>query len=395
MNVAARRHFLFIPAAPCFLLIRKRFMPSARMLCSGAVLLLLLGILVGCDKTQQLLDEAQKKAEELAAQPTPDSAPDSGAAATPPAVAPPSITAPAATPTPGPSSVPAPEPPSGKNDDALLAQWEATPSSQRNDAAIAQLIAASPERLATLVKVDLTGSGVTEQGLEQLVTHVPNLAYVNLSSVTMSQAKIDRLGQLAKLRALHVNGSLLQNGMLASLGQVQTLEEFHANSNQFTDEGLKPLKALPNLAVVHLSQNNLDGSFLAKAKYLGSLRELNVSFTQFGRLGFVALKGAELEVFDAAKAMVDDGSLVGLAGHRQLRVLRLNANSISDVGLLKLRGMSKLEEVNLSYTQVTGRGLAFLRPAKKLKAVWLDHTAVDGSAVAELKKTFPAANIYQ
>ena len=69
---------------------------------------------------------------------------------------------------------------------------------------------------------------------------------------------------------------------------------------------------------------------------------------------------------------------------KNLRMLVLSDNAISDAGLRELRNLPGIVELNLAGMQITGQGLACLAPLVKLRRLNLDRTTVGDDDLSRL-----------
>jgi Leucine-rich repeat (LRR) protein len=86
---------------------------------------------------------------------------------------------------------------------------------------------------------------------------------------------------------------------------------------------------------------------------------------------------------------ITDAGLVYLAGLTDLRDLGLSRTDITDAGLQHLAGLVSLRKLNLSKTGVKGSGLAYLRGARELEVLWLVTDHLTDEAVPPIGE-FPA-----
>lgn len=345
-----------------------RFTPFLAFACATALLT------VGCDKAKTILDDARKQAEkQLAEQPAAEEATeeDNQPAINPMAVAPAAPTAP--------------------DSASLIAQWNAIPPARRGDAAIRALLMASSESLQDVTVFDLRGAGpdLTAAGMRML-KGFPLVKSVDCSLHKMDGEQLATLCELSQLEDLTLMGCGLSDPLLMPLKKVATLRSLNLTNNPVSDNGLAAIHNLVELQSLTLANTQVNGSSLLKAKFLGNLRSVNVEGSPFNQ-GFQALKSASnLEAIDVANTSATDEHLKFLAGHKQLRDVRISGNpAITDRGLSFLEGNPLLKSLDIKGTSISGAGLKWLKNAKKLRVLHTQESRVDPATLAALRKALP------
>ncbi len=139
------------------------------------------------------------------------------------------------------------------------------------------------------------------------------------------------------------------------------------------DEGLAHLKDIYNLCALYLFRLMTNDS-LAYLKPLKDLRVLNICENQ-----------------------VTDKGLVHVQGLRNLTELRLEGNvdgkEFTDAGLKTLKGLSQLKNLTLYGEGFTDAGLKALDHFPQLKKLVLYDTAITSAALAELEKRRPGLEV--
>ena len=331
-------------------------------------------LVVGCDKAQTLLDDARKEAEKkLATEPAAEEAqPES----TEPPINPMAAT---------------PATPAATDSAALVAQWHATPSNQRGDAALRTLLTATPESLQEVTVFDFRSAGpeLTVAGL-RLLKDFPLVKSVDCSLHRMDSEQMAALCELSQLEDLTLTTCGLNDAMLEPLKKAATLRSLNLTNNQISDNGLAAIPNLVEVQTLTMANTQVNGSSLLKARFLGNLRSFNVDGSPFNQ-GFQALKSApNLESIDVANTSATDAHLRFLSGHKQLREIRISGNrAITDLGLNFLEGNPLLESLDIRGTGISGAGLKFLKNAKKLKVLHTQDSRVDLATLAALRKALP------
>jgi hypothetical protein len=342
------------------------------------VLIAAVALFVGCDKAQTLLDDARKEAEKtLAAEPA---AEEPQAESSEPPVNPMAVTPPT---------------PVAPDSAALIAQWHATPSNQRGDIAVRNLLAASPESLLEITAFDFRSVGpeLTAAGL-RLLKDFPLVKSVDCSLHPLDAEQMAALCELSQLEDLSLTTCGLSDPQVEPLKKVATLRSLNLTSNHVSDSGLAAIHNLVEVQSLTLANTRVNGASLLKAKFLGNLKSINVDSTPFSQ-GFQALRSApNLESIDVANTSATDEHLKFLGSHKQLRKIRISGNqAITDRGLSFLEGNPQLESLDIKGTAITGAGLKFLKGTKKLKELHTRDSRVDFATLTALRKMLPDCTI--
>jgi Leucine-rich repeat (LRR) protein len=124
---------------------------------------------------------------------------------------------------------------------------------------------AMTSKVASVEKLDLSGSSVTDEGLEVLA-------------------------KMPKLRWLALNLTSISDDGLAWLKDIKSLERLRLHSTRITDAGLKQFKSLSNLKVLDLSNTAVTDDGLNYLTHLESLEQLDLKNTSVTDEGIKKLK---------------------------------------------------------------------------------------------------------
>ncbi len=102
-----------------------------------------------------------------------------------------------------------------------------------------------------------------------------------------------------------------------------------------------------------------------------------------GLLCIKKLRRVRMVVLDAT-SVTDDG-LVNLEGIDTLRNLCFNKTHVTDAGLVHLKGLTNLETLQLASTDVTDAGLAHLEGLTMLRELGLERTGVTDAGLVHVK----------
>lgn len=252
-----------------------------------------------------------------------------------------------------------------------------------------------PEQITEL---DLSAARITKRGIDALAAFT-SLRELNLSGLPLEGGPAySGLAKLTGLRVLNLDKALFNTSAMQYLAPLTSLVELNLNGTRIADEGFVHLKNHSNLEIIRVSRTVIDGSgFEAfNAKHAKSpLRIIEADKTRFGFQGFKYIQGLKtLEELSCIDANVSNAAMQGLKGMTNLRVLNLGSNILGDPGLPNLKYVKNLEKLNLSNNaQVTNVGLVVLKRLKKIYELDIDRTKCTDQAALELKKLFPDAKI--
>ena len=280
-----------------------------------------------------------------------------------------------------------------KTPQQIIDEFLALPNTEKRDEHLQQL-AGLPEGLDTITTLDLSRSGVSDEGMKSLVAF-PKLTELNLSETRVSNAG---LASVAKVQTLHklTLHSLRAVGDLGvqNLAPLSHLEELTVSACPVSDASLSTLASFEGLQVLNLSGcpdfygrgiNPLLGQ-----KAFRQLRELNVSGSNFGNYGLDQLnKLPQLEVLRASRCGFAGAAIQGLTGCDRLKVLDLSGNSFFDDNMKVVSRLKNLEELRLAQiTGLTDECMKSLKIMKHLKLLDLEGTRITEPVVKLHKEKF-------
>ncbi len=340
------------------------------MRCACWLLLVVAG--TGCDAIKSVTDK----------QATPDTNPAPTAPTAPTTQAP-------ATPAPAEPVAPAPV---AKTPQQIIDEFLALPSVEKRDETLKQ-VAELKEGLDAITTLDLTRSGVSDEGMKSLLAF-PKLAELNLSDTRVSNAGLASVAEVKSLRALKVaNQRGVDDLGIKALAPLKDLESLTVNGCAVTDTVLPILAEFEGLQVLNLSGNTdiygRDFKVLASQGAFRNLRELHVGGSRFGYYGLEQInKLSKLEVLRASGCELAGAAINGLAGCDRLKVLDLSRNLLQDDNIKGVSRLKGLEELRLGGTNVTDDCLNSLKTMKNLKILDLGETRVTEKAIRLLKEKF-------
>lgn len=309
--------------------------------------------------------------------------------------------------------------PNPEDPQKIISDFKNKPTQHRNNQDLAQIsnLTASSSEFSEL---DLTGSGVTDDGLQHLAKLL-NLESLNLTATKITNTGLSVTTSLPKLTKLTLNGCLISLPMIETLSKLERLEFLSLESTKvgdtelpplanlsqlkeldlsycpITDNAFKVLGSIKNLEVLRVGHTGINGSgmqFMKRKKSEAGLKVLNANVTRFGEQGLQFVKGIEtLEELDIANAGVTDRAIsLNLKGLPHLKRLNLSYNlEITDKGTQVLGAIKSLEELSLANCQHVGdQTLFYLKGNKELVNLNVNGCGgVTPKGIQSLKKFLP------
>jgi hypothetical protein len=242
--------------------------------------------------------------------------------------------------------------------------------------------------------VKLSGPGVTDTWLGNLLQTSRNLERLELNGADISDAGLTHLSGLSKLEALGVVnspkvtdatveivvptlpsltmlnlGAGLTDRSLPIIGRCQGLRKLTLSRTKVTDQGIANLEGLTRLSDLILDQTAMTDDGLAFLAGMVELRSLRLRETKITGKGFEHLgKLQKLFIVELDGSDFSDEGLPFLARLNSLQTVYLERTKVSDAGLIQLQGMPRLAKVYVGETRVTDAGLAaFLKQNPAVK----------------------------
>jgi hypothetical protein len=178
-----------------------------------------------------------------------------------------------------------------------------------------------PPKLAQMGKATQEQIVAAVQGLGGIVTFdmvtriTPRpVAGVDLHHTKVTDADLESLRALTRLRSLSLSGTGVTDAGLKAVGEMATLQTLLLNETHVGDTGLQHLQRLTELRELSLYHTRVSDDGLASLKGLTNLRDLTLSGPQ-----------------------ITDRGLAQLSGLRNLRHLYLSKTGVSKAGVQELK----------------------------------------------------------
>jgi hypothetical protein len=195
---------------------------------------------------------------------------------------------------------------------------------------------------------------------DEVLEHLPALTalkYLLLHGTQASDERLQYVGRLKHLERLHIwDASNVSDAGIEQLKNLRRLKYLHVSNSQITDTAIKHLASLKQLEGLSLQGNRFSDKGLEHVRDLTNLNSL---------------------VIDLGEIHVTDDGLVHLRGLKKLERLGLQQSLVTDHGLKHLSVLTNLKDLWLDGTSVTATGVEELKRS-------LPKLAIDPS-------TFPQA----
>lgn len=244
----------------------------------------------------------------------------------------------------------------------------------------------TPGNEYTLYTIDLSLTGISDRGLEQLKP-LTGLQDLNLSGNPITDASLEMLKSLRVLSKLNLSQTHVTGSGLNHLVNNKKLAELDLSCCPITDISISPISGLTSLTAVRLNSTPVSDSALELLKPLKSLKELTLADTRVTGTGIAHLKYLPaLTILDLSQTPLDNKSLKSLANLKVLQQLRFNWSTVSDMGLECLQESYTLKDVGLRGTEVGYFTVGTLEKLKGIRKLDLRETDVSETDLAVLEK---------
>lgn len=216
--------------------------------------------------------------------------------------------------------------------------------------------------------LNLSGTRVTDKGLETIGKFIPTLAGLDLNDTAVTSKGIEYLTELPKLSKLYLCDTKIDGSALKSLGKIKTLTSLAIGLIALKDDDLPALAALPSLRILDLRDMTLTTIGANAIAKMRALSDLNARGTK----------------------LTDEG-LKAISKSKSIEILNLSSNQITDRGISAMSKMPRLKEFRLDECKgVTAKGVALLvarYPNAKIQSM-RQGSIKDGDLEGQVKNFF-------
>jgi Leucine-rich repeat (LRR) protein len=266
--------------------------------------------------------------------------------------------------------------------------------------------------------IDLTGSWITDAGLERLVTQFPNIGKLTLAHTRITDAGFQHLARLTRVRELDCYfAEFFTADALAHLGSWQRLERLNLRGTRVTSKAFEHIARLKALRDLDMAFSQIDDANLELLAGLPQLERLSLGGTPLTAAGLAQLRLCRaLRHLDISGVQrVDSGewgvalnlaALAEIGALHNLRSLYLAGATRTDAGadrpglkesvretiegFDRLKGLSQLELLDISRLPVSASALEALSTLPKLTELRASLAPSLGERAVPVLLRFPA-----
>jgi internalin A len=235
--------------------------------------------------------------------------------------------------------------------------------------------------IATLSRLDLSETRITDHGLRQLKS-APAITDLNLRYAELiTDEGISSLKSWKHLARLDLEGTKITDSALQHLSTLNSLQVLNIGSVLVTDAGLQVLTSLTNLKELTLGGDKLTDAGLQSVRQLPGLTVLD-------------LGGVQREDSGIWSVSFTQPGIEAIATLKDLRRLRLNETLISARGLQTLKNLPRLEFLDLhDCVQIGDDAVPILISLPSLRSVDLTGTGVSAAALDTMRRERPDCRV--
>ena len=189
----------------------------------------------------------------------------------------------------------------------------------------------------------LDNTDTDDAELERICRENPELVDLTLGATKITDAGLEYLPQLTKLRKIRLSKTAITDAGMSTLATCERLEDVDVSQTKIGDSGVGELRALPRLKRLNL--------------YLTLVTDSGLN--SFRKDGY---RSAEtIEWLNLDKCPITDDGLAALASLTNLAWLHLGGTAMTDVGLAELAKLRPVREAIVTKTETTLEGVERLR----------------------------------
>jgi Leucine-rich repeat (LRR) protein len=240
------------------------------------------------------------------------------------------------------------------------------------------------EKLPEIEWIGLHDSDISEAELDHL-KGLAKLRRLGLAHLKLDDASLKRIEVLTTIEILFLMENLITDAGLDHLRKMTKLKELGLGQTKVADAGMERVAAFKELQTLGLQELKITDAGLERLKALTKLQKLDLTHCNQVR-NLKPLQGLPLVTLNlfGCRMVLDFSPLAGAP----LTDLDLGGTQVAD--LSPLRGM-KLAKLNLSQTPVAD--LSPVGSCKDLKSLRLQGTKITAAEIAALQKALPDCKI--
>lgn len=209
----------------------------------------------------------------------------------------------------------------------------------------------SAQKSETVKQLKLDNTETDDAELTKICSENPELTELTLSGTKITDAGLENLLQLKKLKKLRLSKTAITDRGMSALAKCERIEDLDLSQTEIGDFGVRELTALPRL------------------------KRLNLYLTKLTDSGLDAFKKGDHRSAD------------------KIVWLNLDKCPITDAGISKLSDLVNLEWLHLGGTALTDAGLGELAKLKSLKDVTVTKTEASLEEIQRLRQVLPDCTV--
>jgi len=195
-----------------------------------------------------------------------------------------------------------------------------------------------------VLRLDNTETDDTE--LEKICQQNPELVELTLGGTKITDAGLEHLQQLKKLRKIRLSKTAITDAGLTRLAKCESLEDVDVSQTKTGDAGVGNLGKLPRLKNLNFYLT------LVTDQGLDTFRKEDYR------------SATKIERLNLDKCPITDAGLPKLASLTSLAWLHLGGTAVTDAGLAELAKLETLKETIVTKTETTLDGIETLRKVR-------------------------------
>ncbi len=234
-----------------------------------------------------------------------------------------------------------------------------------------------------LRRINLNETGITDDGLNELVNRFPHLKEISVRRTIVSDRGIKALCKVRTLQGLYLSSSRVDDAGMEFVAKLTGLRRLAISGTDVSDTGLSPLRSLINLETLHMEGVNATDKSADVFAHMTRLCEFQANQTKLSGITIGQLPGSLGRLF-LNDCSLGDRDLLSLNHLTKLSELSLQGNPITDEGSRNFLPCRKLEWLALNRTKIGDEGMKVLSDLPRLRYLFLNDCPITEKGMANL-----------
>lgn len=174
------------------------------------------------------------------------------------------------------------------------------------------------------------------------------VAFVYLPITDPSDPALHNLPRLSNLRVVHLTGQGVTDESMDEIVRNRGIQTLQLENTCISPDGLSRLSSLQKLESILLGGNSITDEHLARLHEITSLKSLSVSSSSISDQGMQSIGPASLQSLSVSGQNLADGGLSGLTRLNELEYLGLSNFRITGQGLMSLVNHPTIRHISIS-----------------------------------------------